>query len=228
MKRYIPILFSAPMVKALLKGTKTQTRRIVKPKYSNTSLELRTDKYGTRLVEIQNDVPPPVEKEDGFTTRHIRLYDEVLPKCKKGDILWVRESFCLTQPKDPETYHFGYKDGSHSINAASEKYNYHSPNIWKPSIHMPKEACRIFLEVVNVKAEKLRDILHYDARAEGIDFIEGLTHKLYYNYLTLDYGCTELFSFMTLWEKINGSKSWEENPFVWVYEFKIIDKPKDF
>lgn len=250
MKRYIPILFSAPMVKALLNGTKTQTRSTVKPKYSNTSLELRTDKGGSRLFEIQNDVPPPVKKDDGFTTRHIRSYAEVLPKCKKGDILWVRESFCLTQPKDPETYHFGFKDGSHSINPASEKYNYHSPNIWKPSIHMPFEACRIFLEVIDVRAERLQSISDNDAFAEGIKVIEdyywtkgalnymyGEEHSYKREYFFLDgsYGFKGMpdhngvqASFFSLWASINKWESVILNPWVWVYEFKIIDKPKDF
>ena len=99
MKKEIPILFSTPMVQAILSGRKTMTRRIVKPKYSNTDLEWREDKHGKRLIEIQNEVPPPKrrKKPDGsYSVKYkLKAYRNMIcPYGKSGDILWVRETWC--------------------------------------------------------------------------------------------------------------------------------------
>lgn len=101
-----------------------------------------------------------------------------------------------------------------------------SPFKWKPSIHMPFEAARIFLKVTDVRAERLQDIYHSDARDEGVDFIDGINGRLYYNYLTQNFSeVSSRSSFMTLWESINGKNSWKEDPYVWVYDYERIKKP---
>jgi hypothetical protein len=138
----------------------------------------------------------------------------VSQKYKEDDILWVRETF-TEWPKGNFQFF--------ASTAMGEELGK-----WKPSIHMPKEACRIFLKLKSIRVERLRNIFHSDARSEGVDFVERINGKLYYDYLTLEYGCNELFSFMTLWKKINGEESWALNPFVWVYEFEQIEKPLDF
>jgi hypothetical protein len=205
-----PILFSTPMIEAILDNRKTMTRRLVKdPLKSN----------GSAPIQV-------------------------------GDILWVRESFCITQPSDPEKYFFGYKTGDHSKNQASEKYDYAIPNVWKPSIHMPKEACRIFLEITNIRAERLQDISDSDAYAEGIKVIEdyywdkGALNYMYgeeysysreYFFLDGNYGIKGMpdhngikASFFSLWASINKWESVILNPMVWVYEFKQVEKPTNF
>lgn len=218
MKKYKPILFSTPMVQAILEGRKTQTRRIVKKKYSNTDLEFRTDKYGTALVEI-NKYEPPIKMPDGKTRRKLRFFEYSKPKYQVGDILWVRETWfstrfdCLDLLKTGITNHLRYK--------ADNNYDPKKDCVgrkWKPSIHMPREAARIFLEVVSVRAERLQDISDDDAYEEGVfppEYWDG-DNDAY------------IKTFRMVWEELYGKISWIKNPFVWVYEFKRIEKPKDF
>jgi hypothetical protein len=152
---------------------------------------------------------------DGRPTE--RYLDIGFPEHKKGDVLWVRETFWL----DSFTGDFEYKaDGKSYIS---------SKGFWKPSIHMPKEAARIFLEVIDVRCERLQDISEVDAIAEGVERISvtPFVHR-FKNYVDDEELEFAESSFRTLWESINGVKSWGENPFVWVYEFKQVDKPSNF
>ena len=91
-----PILMNTDMVRAILEGRKTVTRRVVKLKYENTHLEMRTDKYGTRLIEVQNEEPgvTTVKTPDGTTMHRLLACIEKEPPYKPGDILWVRETWC--------------------------------------------------------------------------------------------------------------------------------------
>jgi hypothetical protein len=101
---------------------------------------------------------------------------------------------------------------------------------WKPSIHMPKEAARMFLKILNVRVERLQDISNEDCISEGIE-IEGTEEEFifYKNYQYADEKHqVPRNSFISLWEKINGAGSWNKNPFVWVYEYEIIKKPENF
>lgn len=211
-----PILFSTPMVQAILVGSKIQTRRVVK-------LQPGDGEYYEKLGE--NDFA--YMSIGGMSGPYKCPYGQV------GDTLWVRESFCLTQPYDPETYYFGYKDGWHSDNPASSKYDFSEPDVWKPSIHMPKEACRIFLKIINVRVERLNQISHDDSLKEGIiDYQDG-TYKNYYTNKGLrgkdGVECVlPKASFQSLWCSINGFISWEANPFVWVIEFERCAAPSNF
>lgn len=202
-----PILFTTPMVEAILDKTKTQTRRFVEPFFED-SLHLCRDgkaEYGEGTI---------VECPYGGI----------------GDILWVRETFCLTQPKDPETYYFGYKCGanSHSDYPASEKYNYSIPDVWKPSIHMPKEACRIFLQITGLRVERLHDISANDAKSEGIKFVSDVAGWECYQRKDAIYPISPRRSFFYLFMSIYGMFKWEKNPWVWVIEFKRVEKPINF
>jgi uncharacterized protein YhfF len=96
--------------------------------------------------------------------------------------------------------------GEDWIEYAKEKYGYK----WKPSIHMPKDAARIWLRIKDVRVERLQDISDEDIRAEGAAEFGCTTHRL---------------NWQTLWESVNGSNSWKDNPFVWVIEFERIEKP---
>lgn len=180
-----PILFSTPMVQAILKGQKWQTRRVVKPKpkAENLSAIVRCDDF--LLARFWTRSP------------HLVINDVRAPFIP-GDVLWVRETF---RPKshgmpigDPYEYRAtALEDG----NPTDEP--------WKPSIFMPKEACRIFLKVTNVRVERLQSISEADAKAEGVDSVD---------------------SFFALWQKLNGTESLADNPWVWVYEFKLTS-PKN-
>lgn len=187
-----PILMSTPMVQAILSGRKTMTRRVVKNQSDFPSIAF------DRFTDFKTDLLGTLEKQ----------FNIKFPYGQIGDRLWVKETFCLTQPFDPETYYFGYKSGvkSYSTNPASAKYDYSEPDKWKPSIFMPREASRITLEITNIRVERLQDISEDDAKAEGALW-DPFSYKL---------------GFETLWYKINGKESWESNPYVWVIEFKQI------
>jgi hypothetical protein len=95
---------------------------------------------------------------------------------------------------------------------------------WKPSIHMPKRAARIWLRITNVRVERLMDIKREDAKAEGIK-IDSITGTKFHNYVDGTTTYNERTSFYSLWESINGKESLDSNPWVWVVEFQRIEKP---
>lgn len=161
-----PILFNTQMVRAILDGRKTCTRRIVKPQ--------PTAHYGVQCIK---------------------------PPYQPGDILYVRE----TWKKAPNGYYY-YEDWQRDDIADVTK--------WKPSIHMPKEAARIWLKVTNVRVERLQDMTDDDAEAEGC----------------FDYTSTAL-GFPDVWDSTIKKSDldrygWTANPWVWVIEFERFEKPK--
>ena len=212
MTTFKPILFSTPMVEALFDYRKNQTRRVIK------GLDSLKEPYFQDLVLH-------VTGRYSFASFYSEEIIEVKCPYKIGDILWVRETFTLGSDSYPYVFKADYDN---QFPPDLENIPPKTELKWKPSLFMPKEACRLFLKVKAIRVERLQDISEADARNEGVEFIEGISKKLYYNYLTIDFGCNELFSFMTLWQKINGKKSWDDNPFVWVIEFERIEKPQDF
>lgn len=222
-----PILFSVPMVQGILSGRKTQTRRILKIPTDCTFKTLATTR---RLWDSTKEVNPnPLKTEAVFTTPS---GEEVRVKAKyqPGDILCVRETYTVLEPEHCEgmANRFYYKASHNSRNedwrleCIEDGYSYK----WKPSIFMPKAACRIFLQVANVRVEKLQDLSEGDAIAEGVELNP---RNLYINYSDKhnEYRTAKL-SFSSLWESINGKQSWKANPWVWVYDFKRVDKPANF
>lgn len=155
------------------------------------------------------------------------LLEHTLPKYQVGDVLWVRETFELVPVQVASIREadlitkmkFKYKaDGEECFER------------WKPSIHMPREAARIFLKVTNVRLERLQDISESDAIAEGVELYDTNLYKDYSNFKLSGVSRAKV-SFATLWDKINGqeeTKNWLADPFVWVYEFERVEKPKDF
>lgn len=193
----IPILFSTEMVKALLAGRKTMTRRIVK-------MYATSDNH-------------PLRQNDAWLQEN-----KTCPYGEPGDVLWVRESFC---PGYFDGGKHGYKADWN--NTAAEYIN--QPK-WKPSIHMPKEACRLFLKVKAVRVERLQDITQEESIQEGIFNYNDGSYKNYFTQKGLREkdGVECLLpkgSFQSLWCSINGLKNWEENPWVWVIEFERVAKP---
>jgi hypothetical protein len=200
MKKEIPILFSTPMVQALLEGRKTMTRRIVKPQPDIRATEI----VSSNAWPKQGD---HVARFEMLSTPQCYEVTNILkcPYGKPGDIIWVRES-CLFLQSHPSPGWI-YKADDHSIAKDLKKEGYR----WRPSIHMPKAAARIWLEVTDIKVERLHDITWRDIVSEGIVVppIELLspTHA-------------ELWE--RLWVSINGQESYEGNPWVWVVSFKVL------
>ena len=237
--KFIPILFSSPMVKAILEKRKTQTRRLNGLDFVNESpndwelLEfLATDDNERPVAVFRNGL-------DGVTIK--------CPYGDVGDVLWVRESFRkyfhvdengYTKFDDeridfaadnPDPIYLMDGDGFHEVNKKGEEM--FVP--WKPSIHMPKSACRIFLKKTATRVERLQDITEADAIAEGVLYY-GEESNDYKNYEYDDvYGddlglLTAKESFRSLWVKINSKESWEKNPWVWVNTFERIERPEGF
>ncbi|MES2457221.1 MAG: hypothetical protein V4594_16825 [Bacteroidota bacterium] len=212
-----PILFSTPMVQAIIEGRKTMTRREVTPQPGE----------GTHISYMPNEpidwngewYPFKWETEEGESiNKHARA--------AIGDILWVRETFF----KNGNDYIY-LADGSCCEQFEQCECREIGKPKWKPSIHMPKEACRLFLKVTNVRVEKLHEISTSDAKAEGVaHVIDKITGYCGYNYLHGGYNLmtTPYHGFKSLWKKINGEESWNENPWVWVISFEITDKPLNF
>lgn len=221
-KKERPILFSTEMVKAILEGRKTQTRRVMKPQPVN--IYDAKGEYPGKPILVYDPNNSPVK---GWT--HVAPMN---PYGLIGDILWVRETFFLNR----------YFNGLHECCFTYFKTDFEGPVSWnwKPSIHMPKAAARIWLEITDIRVERLQDISNEDALTEGIDRRwDGLFHEeRYKDYLSKPGGAWIAFadgrptwygewrepvsSFQSLWTSINGPCSWGDNPWVWVISFKVL------
>ena len=206
-----PILFSAPMVQALLNGTKTQTRRVIKP-------QPLTWETGSAFLP--------------FETIQKRPYGNI------GDRLWVRETWkphcegpiseqfpigtCVKYRADGAMMKptLWTEDQGGWCEAHEEETK------WRPSIFMPRWASRITLEITGVRVGRLQDISEQDAVAEGIESNPGTySHERFWKHYGANCHLGYLKaaeSYRTLWESINGPGSWDKNPWVWVIEFRKI------
>jgi hypothetical protein len=250
MSKQIPILFSTPMVKGINKLNKTQTRR------TSGLDEINKQGWVYSHSSLEGNVPHPAKKYDTapwylFNPQNgnHKSWAIQCPFGQPGDILWVRETFANgynetldpnigKEEKDWTLRYWVYKDGSQLYSDGSYFPNNKQgtePSFngakWKPSIHMPKAAARIWLQIVSVKVQRLQDISENDAVAEGIERC-GPPHDdvqrygwRFKSYLQEGCACLPKASFQTLWQKINGLESWDANPWVWVVEFKRIDNP---
>lgn len=200
--RYVPMLFSTPMVQALLNGTKIETRRTQALEKINESPDNWVLKQVSDLFYFTNK----------FTEETICIKAKV----KVEDIIWVRETYSNGSVEKGKHTGFRYK---------ADEVNYNVK--WKPSLFMPKDACRIFLKCVSVHAERLQDIDEESAINEGIEIVP-LSNIYYKDYTGNGYFQKAVSSYYSLWQKINGKDSHKENPFVWVYKFVQVDAPGDF
>ncbi|KAA5532788.1 hypothetical protein [Paenimyroides baculatum] len=217
---YKPILFGTDMVQANLSGRKTQTRRIIKSKFGQCMFCGCVDTDCTQCIEKTGTACYWVDDTYTVCSACSDLKNTSKAKYQIGDILWVRESFCFQGSDDNVLY---------KVNHPEKDYSHRPIGGWKPSIHMPKGAARIFIYVTNVRAERLQDISEADAIAEGIERQKtNYGDYLFKHYLKDKFGPSAKHSFQTLWQKINGIESWDKNPYVWVYEYERIEKPKDF
>lgn len=229
-----PILFNTEMVRAILDDRKTQTRRVLK--------------RNVAPVLYDDDLPKPDRirmNADGtmsfdWSGRVIGGFDLKM-LYKPGDVLWVRETW-------------------HGLKTGNEKFGHHKTfwykadeedenpdDKWCPSIHMPKEAARLFLRVKNVRMERLQDMSEEDAISEGYSGVCPGAHTVYfsdgyaepchvggedcgYGYWYCNHSIQEAFG-SDIWDKTIKPADlprygWEANPWVWAYEFERCEKPK--
>ena len=227
-----PIIFSAPMVRALLSGEKTQTRRVVKLPHSNPLGQWETLLWGGQDGGRTKDGDTmPAQMAIG----HSRTGDILLCSYgQPGDRLWVREAHYLTDNGDQE--YAVYATDSEAVREHLTSIDRLPPDFpaevkaqhrkLRPSIHMPRWASRITLEVTGVRVERLNDISEADALAEGIQRYTGSLRWVRYLDAITGEAChnTAAEAFKALWIGINGQESWDANPWVWAIKFKRIDK----
>jgi hypothetical protein len=226
-----PILFSGAMVRAILRGDKTQTRRVVKPQLEHGCIACPYCKSGWGEATSPN--------EYGGSGCLCTSGENVhCPPGEFGDRLWVRERWATDLHNEQDSpsriaqlaREAGYVvDAKHPAGpiwyAADESVrrwgDFHDVRgKWRPSIHMPRWASRITLEVTNVRCERLREISEVDAQAEGVawpnpdtDVINGKRHP------------TCIDAFAKLWDDINANRGfpWDSNPWIWAVEFKTTE-----
>lgn len=207
-----PILFNGDMVRAIMEGRKTVTRRVIK------------DTDDSMYAGLCGLGPGLFDKKTGLRVKE--------PYYRLGDILYVRETWGIANlDYDDKKVFIIYRAGNEQENGIcvtlpNEKFEkiYESmaetgPD-WHPSIHMPKEAARIWLKVTDVRAERLHNLTNRDAKKEGITVEtdnSGMAHKA---------------AFMRLWDSTIkksdiGTYGWNNNPWVWVIEFERCGKPEE-
>lgn len=223
MNKVLPILFNTDMVRAILDDRKTVTRRVCK----------NTNEYTVPLIDYMNINRRTYAVQNFADREHtdsLSIAERTMP-IFPGDILYVRE----TWRKSPYTNNYVYlADGAEELFSQSCDSEILDDTAWKwkPSIHMPKEAARIFLKVTDVRVERLQDITDEQAIKEGCSGVRCSCNGM-------AYACTDCYNtgwaeppvleFSYLWnstcKKSLQVHGWDANPWVWVIEFERCEKP---
>lgn len=203
------MIFNGEMVRALLDRRKTQTRRIIKPQpelTKNSGFSWSGALYGAGSDD----------RETNRNFAHVKC-----PHGKPGDRIWVRETFSPVPDSDEPV-------GCSALLYAADGGGPYGK--WTPSIHMPRWASRILLEITDVRVERLNGISEMDAEAEGIDMDALADSQDCYDCIA-DHNMTgrptTTGAFKYLWESIYGEENWQANPWVWVIEFKVLSSGGD-
>ena len=214
-----PIIFSGEMVRAILDGRKTQTRRVVKP-LPSSMLDLPTGRqWPLRITKAWPDIE----------------YTIACPYGHHGDRLWVRETWApmdalLFSSEQSPPQSIAYRAdrsavifGGDLVPRTADTRNLNWERVrWRPSIHMPRWASRITLEVTDVRVERVQDISSADARAEGVERGATCTDDNEWFYVAGKQHRIAKLAFAALWDSINGAGAWSANPWVWVVEFRRL------
>jgi hypothetical protein len=203
-----PILFSSPMVRALLAGRKTMTRRVLKPQ--------PVFQHGGAVFDAAGG-------QEDYIEPH--WLEEPKPSYAPGDLMWVRETFVNAEANGQPTGNVVYR--ADATDKSGMRWGSITPGDpekevrWKSPIHMPRWASRLTLRITSVKVERLQEISEADAIAEGIERAE--TAEYWRDYSRDPLTCeSPRQSFETLWASIHGPGSWEDNPWVAACTFERI------
>ena len=205
MARELPILFNTEMVTAIVRqlNPKTATRRVIKGFIPKGAI------WGHTIFTPEGCISCRGTFADGYGEKFFKLPYQL------GDILYVRETWCNANKEGAEPDYYYYADTKICEDYDNGQWK------WRPSIHMPKEAARIWLKVTGVKVERLQDITHVDIIMEGIEP----------GYLNAHSGEKTRNDFAMIWDStIKKSElniyGWDANPWVWVIEFERVEKPE--
>ena len=224
-----PILFNAPMVRAILDGRKTQARRLAP--ITDLNIKTHSDGFVTWGVSFTKTINGSLGSYSGGRVSVDQasriIASQFCQYGRPGDRLWVRETWARDDEDGAVMFRadcgFGgdADDWQRCIDDGAPRYR------WRPSIHMPRNLSRILLEIVSVRVERLNDISEADAIAEGVErVVVGTGWRRYCDPDSEEAGvppCGDArHSFRSLWWFINGEESWNTNPWVWVVEFKLV------
>lgn len=208
-----PILFSGEMVRAILEGRKTQTRRIVKPQPEPPKAIYEEKHCFAKAIQDFWGFEWVANVGSEFIVRNRSTATHKCPYGHPGDRLWVRETWAYV----PVTAYRCSEGVQQSVNPSdldmaavyASGWDHSRPGRWRPSIHMPRWASRITLEIEAVRVERLKDISNEECFAEGLPADSEKGNRTWYG---------------DLWESINGKGSWDLNPRVWVIQFKRVNE----
>ncbi|HCB9327694.1 TPA: morphogenetic protein [Klebsiella variicola] len=202
------MIFNAEMVRAILDGRKTQTRRIM-------TVQPESSEFGLRYIaesSLAKEVGMYFWSQSDACGMKARSKPFACPYGKPGDRIWVRETWAR----------YNIDQNSHDIAyRATTPADWPEEGHWRPSIHMPRWASRILLEITGVRVERLNAISQEDAQAEGMELTGWRP-----TYSDPDSGgevMTPYDNFAELWSSIYGAENWQANPWVWVIEFKRVE-----
>lgn len=200
-----PILFNAEMVRAILAGKNSQTRRLMKPQPPNGDSPIAVEWFSPEVAKRGQLVPGPETFGTYGDSWHLKC-----PYGAPGDRLYVKETHAILTMMDGAevcAYKATCEDGEFDyLNPCTGNVHRIKVEKWRPSIHMAKRASRIKLEITDIGVERLQEITRDDAIAEGIT----------------QWATSPENAYAALWEEINGAGSWAQNPWLWVVTFKRV------
>ncbi|MGG4624019.1 hypothetical protein ACLPHD_06555 [Serratia odorifera] len=241
-----PVILNSEMVRAILDGRKTQTRRVMKVQPKPSETRPGDFWFSSKKLESMVHVSDFMPGSSPIADCHLFFQEHCCPFGQVGDRLWVRETWGVVShdldengriidwiPDRPAKaihempFGNGYYSG-HAIYAADGEFvwgdddGHGERSCWKPSIHMPRTACRILMEITAVRVERLNDISQEEAQAEGMGLTGWVPSYSNPDNAGFDETFTPYDNFAMLWESIYGVDSWNANPWVWVIEFRRV------
>ncbi|HDT4040777.1 TPA: hypothetical protein QHK97_002806 [Enterobacter kobei] len=210
------MIFNAEMVRAILDGRKTQTRRIMKVQPEPSKSRPGDFWFSSKKLESMVHVSDLMPGNSPIADCHLFFQEHCCPFGAVGDRIWVRETWAEAGASAPDLKLYRANYPAH-VPTHYENVPPTEDVRWTPSMHMPRWASRLTLEITGVRVERLRELSEDDAKSEGITPTSGGVLP----------GWEYRINFRDLWMSIYGADNWEANPWVWVIEFKVVPNVQD-